>query len=156
MTLHGQGATKERLEKSNIVKKITGTTRGGIPNSYAHMDTEHCALDVMLQKGFIENDHYDAGYDLRKLYYKFTSTGRWIDEGGKAHEGDFETDIDVAMAKYNRALGSIEKRYRAVTRTVCIEDTVVPANYELIKSIQYGLEDLIKFFKHEKKSCKHF
>lgn len=146
-TLHGQGATPERLAKSKIDKKVRGTTDGGIPNAYGHEDQEHCALDVILEKGYIEQDQHDAGYALRGIYFTFTSTGRWIDEGGKAHEGEMETDADRARSRFNKALASINKDSRAIVRTVCVDETVVPANYTLIRLIQYGLDDLIKFFK---------
>lgn len=147
MTLQGQGATPERLGKSKIERRVRGTTRGGIPDSFGHEDTEHCALDILLNKGFIEQDQYDAGYQLRKLYYTFTQTGRWIDEGGRGYSGDGETDQDRAEARYNAALRSVDMQYRQLARAVCIEDTYIPADWMLIQSIQYGLGDLENFFK---------
>lgn len=151
--LDGTGATKERREKSKIVSRPRTLTAGGVVVTYGQHDTEHCTLDVMRNKGFIEDDQYDAGYNLRNLYYSFTITGRWIEEGGKGYDGDFLTPKDIAFEDYQDAIKSVrDPKDRALVRTVCIENTFVPADYVVIKSIQYGLSDLVNYFKN--KSCR--
>lgn len=148
--IDGTGVTKERLQKSKIKTAPRVLTRGGLVLTYGQYDTEHCALDYMLNKGFIESYHYDAGYQLRSLYYSFHSTGRWIMEGGKAHEGDEETEKDRAEMEYHEALNSIDPEDRNITRAICIEViNHIPADYIMIRQVTYGLERLLKHFKKD-------
>jgi hypothetical protein len=151
-TLGGQGATRERLRKSRITTAPRISTVGGMVLSYGQHDTEHCTLDVLQNKGFIESDQYDAGYHLRNLFYSFNTTGRWIEEGGKAYDGDTITPKDIAESEYHSALRSVNPQDRALTRAVCVEYTFVPADYVVIRSIQYGLSDLVNYFKNNKKN----
>lgn len=147
-TLDGKGVTKERLKKSNIQTAPRTLTQGGLVLTYGQHDTEHCTLDILLNKGFIESDQYDAGYNLRRLYYAFTTTGRWIEEGGKSYDGDLMTPKDMAEYKFNMALKSVDKNNRLITRCICVETTHVPADFEIILQIKHGLDDLLKYFKN--------
>jgi len=79
--LHGQGATPERLGKSQMETGIREISKGGMALSVGHRDLEHCALDFLINGGYIEQDQFDAGMHLRNLYYTHTTTGRWIHEG---------------------------------------------------------------------------
>lgn len=152
--LDGKGVTKERLEKSAIVSRPRTITAGGVVLTYGQQDTEHCTLDILQNKGFIESEQHDAGYQLRRLFYTFNVTGRWIEEGGKAYDGDTITPKDIAEAEYNKALQSIDKSIRGLIRAICIEDTHhIPADHYLIQLIQNGLTDLYKHFKNN--SCNH-
>jgi len=153
-TLHGQGATKERLEKSNIEKRIRETTSGGIPTSFGHQDTEHCMLDKMLKLGVIEEDQKDAGYHLRGLYYTFTTTGNWPMDGKGGHSGaevDENGDImltprDRAEIAYNAAMRSVSVIDRPLIKSVCTEDRWEPSDDKMIRSVQNGLDAMIKHF----------
>ena len=147
---HGLGATKERREKSRVERRAIGTDRGGIPDTFVHEDKEHCALDILLNRGIIEQNQYDAGYQLRRLYYTFTQTGRWIEEGGKAYEGDEETAADRARSRYNDALRHVQNSM--LIRNICVEmQEYLPYDYLLVIEIQHGLDDLEKFFTKSRK-----
>lgn len=146
--LDGQGATKERLQKSTIRTAPRLLTKGGMVLTYGQHDEEHCALDVLLAKGFIERDHFDAGYELRNIYYSFTKTGKWIDEGSPGYEGDLETPGDIARQHFHDAMQSIE-RNRPLIRSICVDlHVTIPADYNLIMDIQHGLGDLVDYFKN--------
>lgn len=140
------GATPERLQKSTIVSGIREITKGGVPLSYGHRDTEHCALDFLLNRGYIENDQYDAGYQLRELFYKHRVTGRWIDEGSKAHDGEVETPKDKAYESYRMALMSVNVGYRNLIEHVCTEAVTFPTYYDIIRDLHNGLNDLVNYF----------
>lgn len=150
-TLHGQGATPERKQKSNIVTSIRETTKGGIPSAYGDYDVEHCALDTLLLRGFIEKDHYDAGMNLRQLYYMHKSSAKsCCDIGGSGHDPDLETPSDRAYERHKKALQSISMEYRNLIQGVCCEDVQIPAMYGVSPEVVRGLEELIEFF--DKKS----
>lgn len=149
--LHNKGATPERKNHSTIKTYIAGTTDGGIPNAYCHVDVEHCALDKLLAGGFIEKEQYDAGMDLRKLYYTFARSGvSCCEERSGGHEGDFETDADRAYERHRDALRAVDAEYRALVQSICCEATDIPAMYGLTMSIQHGLDDLMRFFTRRK------
>lgn len=151
--LHGQGATKERKAHSSITTKPRILTKGGMVTTYGDADTEHCLLDWMLNEGVIEQDQYDAGYLLRRLYYAFNKTGRWIDEGGKAYEGDHETESDLAEKRFHSAMKSVDHTNRGLIRFVCIEaeNNQIAGVFAARMHICHGLDDLKKYFMGEKK-----
>lgn len=144
--LHGQGATPERLKKTNMARGFRGVTGGGIPNAYGHYDTEHCALDILLNGGYIDDDQYNSGYRLRGYYYGFNITGKWIFDGGGGYEGDVETEADIAREKYNTAIKQVSLPYRQLVHTVCIEATTVPTYYSIMSDIINGMEELTAYF----------
>lgn len=150
--LHGQGATSERKEKSNIVVAPRLLTKGGMTITFGEHDTEHCTLDWLLNCDYIKQDQYDGGLHLRALYYTFTITGRHeINDGGKGHEGDFATPQDVAYERYRKAINNIRRPARAMTEYICTRAEYkmleCPAMYGALITLQGGLDDLIKFFK---------
>lgn len=145
--LDGQGATKERKRHSNIKSGVRSITRGGIPIGYGDRDIDHCALDRLLNGGFIEQDQYDAGIHLRALYYTFEKSGvSCCEEKSGGHEGDLETPTDKAYERHKKALQSIDEHNRALVQSVCCDDQTVYARYGLAMDIQQGLNDLIRFF----------
>lgn len=152
----GEVCPAERRQHSKISTPALRELRSGKDAIYGVQDEWHCALDYMLDKGFIDRDQHCAGYDLRRLYYRHNVTGRWIDDGPRGHDGDFETDSDKARQAFYTALDAIRRDVRSVTRAVCVEAAIVPADFLLIRDIQSGLDDLAGFFKktlavHQKK-----
>lgn len=145
--LHNQGATPERKEKSNIVTAARVLTKGGMIQAYGHHDTEHCALDWLLQKGFIEKDHYDTGYRLRTIYFDFHTTGICLEEmggGGYRFESEEETRRDKAEQLYKDIMIALPLQYRAMTEYVCIDAKIIPARYGLMGHITDCLDELYK------------
>lgn len=146
-TLHGQGATQERKQKSKMTTGIREVSKGGIATTHGDIDLEHCALDVLLNNGYIDKDQFDSGYRLRQIYYTWKFESNEIDKGGKSYEGDFETETDRARTAYNQAMRAIDRRYRIITHHICIEATTAPsAMYGVIQHITHGLDDLTKHF----------
>jgi hypothetical protein len=148
--MKGEICTRERGQHTKISKPQLREQKAGHDGVYGVQDVWHCALDYMLDKGFIELDQYDAGYELRRLYYTFTRTGRWIEEGGKANDPEVETEGDIAFSQFNAALRGVDRMDRNVTRAVCVEITTIPADYMLIQQIKSGLNDLYKHFRGNK------
>jgi len=144
--LHGQGATPERLGKSQMETGIREISKGGMALSVGHRDLEHCALDFLINGGYIEQDQFDAGMHLRNLYYTHTTTGRWIDEGGRGHESEELSSADIAYEVYSKALKAVTPAHRGITMHVCIEAVQIPTYYAVIHEVQHGLDDLINYF----------
>jgi hypothetical protein len=150
-TLHGQGTTLERKQKSSIVVAPRVLTKGGMTITFGEHDTEHCTLDWLLNEDYIEQDQYDAGIHLRALYYTFTQTGRHeINDGGQGHEGEFATPQDDAYEKYRKAIIGIRKPARNLTEHICTQGQSrmieCPALYGALITLQGGLDDLINPF----------
>ena len=149
--LHGQGATPERMKKSSIEKGVRSVTKGGIPDSYGHQDTEHCALDHLLNSGLIDEDQYQAGYDLRNLYYKHKQSAKsCCAESSGGHDGDEMTPSDEAYEAYRAALKSVGNG--CLIETVCCESLApIPSYYTIMQDISYGLDDLVEYFTKKRK-----
>jgi hypothetical protein len=148
-TLHGQGATPERKQKTKLTTGVRETNKGGIPTAYGDIDTEHCALDVLFNEGYIDKDQRDSGYRLRQIYYTWKHESNEIDKGGKAYEGDFETETDRAREAYNQAMKAVDKPYRNITHHISIEASTVDRRvvmYGVMQDILHGLDDLTKHF----------
>lgn len=153
--LHGQGTTKERKKHSSIKVAPRVITTGGMTASYGEHDTEHCGLDYLLNKGFIEKHHYDAGYTLRAIYYTFNKTGVPLDDMGssKGYEGDHETAADKAEMRYVHAMRAVSHENKNLTRYACIEaDGYITAHYEVMTAIERGLQELYDHFQDERKT----
>lgn len=146
--LDGQGATPERKNQSRITTGIREITKGGIPITYGHMDTQHCALDILLEKDYISKNQYDAGYTMRALYYTFKQSGRSLlgDPLSPGYEGDFETPQDRAYERYRKAIMVVSPRNRSLIQNICTESSTVPTYYSILEIIASELQALADFF----------
>lgn len=152
--LHGQGSTPERKRQSTIKVAPRIITQRGMTASYGEHDTEHCGLDYLLNKGFIEKHHYDAGCRLRGIFYTFNKTGIPMDDMGtrKAYEGDHETAADKAEMRFLHAMRAVSHENKNLVRYACIEaDGYIPAHYRIMMTITLGLQELHDHFQDERK-----
>ena len=82
----------------------------------------------------------------------FNSSGTsCLTEKTGAHEGDFETESDLAQARYYKAIESVDRADRGLIRFVCLEASPdqTAGIFACASMIQHGLDRLKKHFMGE-------